>query len=359
MALTVVVFVPGILGTTLITPDEMFGSVWPDKVVVPGADVFKLLAPDPDDLQAGYVILNAATIMVYGGLETYFTQKLNYTSANASSLPSNPSKNVLVLTGYDWRKSNADSATAVNQTLQNVAEKYPGATIWLVAHSMGGLVCRYLLESRKFSNPTIAGLITIATPHLGVPLALSAITGEADTNKIIPANIIEQLVDCPTLTSTFELLPPPQNEFVFDSSNNAYSIWDESSPVYELLTNTQTGFSAPVAGFEAAQDFFSALDYSDQQNGRPNYYLFYGTGLATIESFLYSPNGGSAQADLAQQSSSADSGGDATVPMSSASFPGGWAQQRTGFSDLTHGELPNDDGVLAAVADILNGTSSG
>jgi hypothetical protein len=50
--------------------------------------------------------------------------------------------------------------------------------------------------------------------------------------------------------------------------------------------------------------------------------------------------------------------------MASTSFPGGWAQQRTGFSQLTkgapptHGALPNDDMVLAAVAGIINGTSS-
>ena len=52
--------------------------------------------------------------------------------------------------------------------------------------------------------------------------------------------------------------------------------------------------------------------------------------------------------DLAQQSSTTRGGGDGTVPMSSASFQGGWSATIDG-GPLTRGQLPNDTGVLNQV----------
>src|SRR5947209_10202207 len=221
MAQTIVVFVPGIMDTSLTAPLNI-QTVWPDQVAEQKDNAYALLTQS--GIQTGYV-LESITIDVYGGLVTYFVAK-GYRATNSDSLPTT-SDNVLVLCGYDWRLTNASSAATVDETLRNVAATYPGATVWLLAHSMGGLVSRYVLESGSFPNPTctVAGLITIATPHLGVPLALSAITGEVNTNDLLNPEIIEELVDYPQFTSTFELLPPFA-AFVSDGNNNAYSIWD-------------------------------------------------------------------------------------------------------------------------------------
>ena len=59
--------------------------------------------------------------------------------------------------------------------------------------------------------------------------------------------------------------------------------------------------------------------------------------------------GGSPVADLAQQSSTTSGGGDGTVPMSSASFQGGWSAATIDGGPLTDGQLPNDTGVLNQV----------
>jgi hypothetical protein len=346
MTQTVVVFVPGIMGTTLTAPHNL-QSVWPDQVGENPGNAFDLLTQS--DIQTGYVLQWITTKHdIYGQLVDTFISK-GYKAVNSDSL-SSTSDNVLVLCGYDWRVTNADSAATVDATLRNVAATYSGATIWLLAHSMGGIVSRYLIESGAFANPTytLAGLITIATPHLGVPLALSAITGEVNTNDLLNPQIIEELVDYPPFTSAFELLPPSA-PFVFDSAGNSYSVWDSTSPVYALLTNPQSGFDAPSESFTEAQAFLQKLDYGSAQNGRPDYYLVYGSGLSTVESFLYDPNGGSPTADLAQQDSTANGGGDGTVPMTSASFQNGWSTATMNGGALTHGELPNDTNVLNQV----------
>ncbi|KAF8078798.1 triacylglycerol lipase [Lyophyllum atratum] len=54
---------------------------------------------------------------------------------------------------------------------QKVSEVYPGRSVHLIGHSMGGLDCRYLtthLTQRKFS---VLSITTIATPHRGSSFA--------------------------------------------------------------------------------------------------------------------------------------------------------------------------------------------
>lgn len=354
MTQTIVVFVPGIMGSTLTAPHNAL-TVWPDQVVLHPSQALALLTQP--DLSAGDVLgWITSKYDIYGGFIDYFITSCGYLSVNAGSTLPTTEKNVLVLQAYDWRLSNADSAAAVDATLRAVAAAYSGATIWLVAHSMGGLVSRYVLESGAFADPTytVAGLITIATPHLGVPLALSAITGEVNTNNFLNPQIIEELVDFPQFTSTFQMLPP-STTFVFDANGDPFSIWATSSPVYQLLTST-SGFDAPAAGFAAATAFTSQLDFSSSQNGRPSYYLVYGSTLSTVQTFLYDSGGGSPQAQLASQQSTAGNGGDGTVPVWSASFPGGWATASLDAGALTHGQLPNDQGVLAQIGKWIAGS---
>lgn len=74
---------------------------------------------------------------------------------------------------YDWRKridSLADELAAF------IADKIPGGEqALLVGHSMGGLVSRAYLQ--KTINPPIAKLLTIGSPHQGVPIAYPAWAG--------------------------------------------------------------------------------------------------------------------------------------------------------------------------------------
>ena len=64
--------------------------------------------------------------------------------------------------------------------LQWLNRVHPGESIYLVGHSAGGLVARYTLvrlyQQQNFHRPgQVAGLLTIATPHLGTFRAMQAI----------------------------------------------------------------------------------------------------------------------------------------------------------------------------------------
>lgn len=56
------------------------------------------------------------------------------------------------------------------QYLARYLDGQPGQRILLVAHSMGGLDCRYLIRHLD-PDMRVRGLATVATPHRGTPLA--------------------------------------------------------------------------------------------------------------------------------------------------------------------------------------------
>ena len=107
---------------------------------------------------------------------------------------------------YDWRASNRWSAEALDAFVRPKLHDWRNgsggadAKLWLVCHSMGGLVARYFLEHLEGADIT-RHLLTIGTPHRGAPKALHAMVnglglGPLDLSKVIRS-----------FASTYELLP--------------------------------------------------------------------------------------------------------------------------------------------------------
>lgn len=63
----------------------------------------------------------------------------------------------------------------------------------LIAHSMGGLDCRYLISQLKHSNYQVVSLTTVATPHHGSECAdfLMEVARGTPLQKLFPASIAE------------------------------------------------------------------------------------------------------------------------------------------------------------------------
>jgi pimeloyl-ACP methyl ester carboxylesterase len=59
----------------------------------------------------------------------------------------------------------------LSDDLKALSEKNPGLRLVVVAHSMGGLVCRYCLETPGKQPACVSDLFTLGTPHSGSPLA--------------------------------------------------------------------------------------------------------------------------------------------------------------------------------------------
>ena len=79
---------------------------------------------------------------------------------------------------YDWRRDNRLAARRLQRAsatwLARRREKFPGAKLVLLAHSMGGLVARYFLEVLDGWRDT-AALITFGTPYRGSLDALDSL----------------------------------------------------------------------------------------------------------------------------------------------------------------------------------------
>jgi pimeloyl-ACP methyl ester carboxylesterase len=107
---------------------------------------------------------------------------------------------------YDWRASNRHAAQRLEgralETL-HAWRKHSGrddAKLWLVCHSMGGLVARYFCEHLGGAEHTRA-IVTFGTPHRGAVKALDAL---ANGKRIGPLDLSALVRSFP---SAYELLP--------------------------------------------------------------------------------------------------------------------------------------------------------
>ena len=145
-------------------------------------------------------------------------------------LPKND-HNLFIQVPYDWRRTNAyvtddgnsgqGSSVTLNQALTYIYKQLgDDINIYLVAHSMGGLVSRALLETENDENGKhiekpwknrLMGLFTLGTPHLGSPTALKAICGQFSKKfllwTIVPGRLFQGLIDMPGYSGGYELLP--------------------------------------------------------------------------------------------------------------------------------------------------------
>ena len=107
---------------------------------------------------------------------------------------------------YDWRASNRHAAAKLaDRALSALGQwkKDSGNTqakLWLVCHSMGGLVARYFCEQLG-GAPHTRAIVTLGTPHRGSVNALDAL---ANGKTFWPLNLTRFLRSMPAV---YELLP--------------------------------------------------------------------------------------------------------------------------------------------------------
>lgn len=210
------VFIPGIMGTEMVAAGGE--RVWPPK---PQETVFgykgaaKLLQPDT---RPGEVIRNVSCVDVYGSVIDRM-RALGFREGD-------PNRR-LRLFPYDWRLDLQSTADALAATLDEVGQE--GATeILIVAHSMGGLVARLVLESGAYADRPWFGRVVLfaalATPHRGAPLALARILGLDSTLGVSAADFRRIGADR-RYPSGYQLLPAPGED----------ACWDQSDPTLRPL----------------------------------------------------------------------------------------------------------------------------
>jgi pimeloyl-ACP methyl ester carboxylesterase len=342
----VAIFVPGIMGSVL---ERQLANgnrevIWPGSVaslVLPYNKMAELMR---DDLIVTDVIRSFSVSVQYQQIVDDLA-RCGFRERGQGGQPP-----TLYLCPYDWRRDNALAADVVADKVDAaVAEHGAGTQVSLIGHSMGGLVCRYYLESGVYgARPgfsAVRELFTLGTPHRGAPLALSAALG-FQKRLFLNAAQVRQLASDPRFTALYQLLPPRGEPFAWaDGAQNAYGVLD----IYDPQIAKSLGLV--TENLQAAEAFHAKLDINKrpQFQGQPvRYFFFVGTRQVTysvvkVLDLLTNPK------TYQITPFELDDAGDGTVPAWSGALTGVQGQPVGG----EHGTIYRNDTLLHTLGALL------
>lgn len=177
----VLVFVPGLMGSELWDDD---GKLWPGnaKDWAFGYSDAKFTRLCAENLVARDIVRSAVGIIdIYNVWISAFSSLSDF-ETNTPIFTEEGDAPTLFTVPYDWRKSITVGARTLSDVIARVIKIHgSNIEIHLVAHSMGGLVARYFLQSTEFHEATgsncIVSFLTFGTPHRGAIVALAAALG--------------------------------------------------------------------------------------------------------------------------------------------------------------------------------------
>lgn len=296
-----VLILPGIMGSRLGTQRLLFDDVlWVDPIEIALGKLTDLsLEEGPGEIEAVGVIqlsyLKLKLILRIGGYDADFFP-------------------------YDWRCD----LMHLGRTLAEKVAADPADEVFLVAHSMGGLVSRAALAQ---GGGKVKRLIMLGTPNSGSFVPVQALRGVYSVVRKVAAldlaHSAEELADkiFGTFPGLYQMLP-------FTAA------WSELD-LYDLYTWPASGPRPRPKVLQQAPASQLALAPADER-----FLLIAGVNQDTTTGLEIS--GGEF---IYQQSLE----GDGTVPLDFARLPG----MKTWYVEESHGSLPNNSSVCAAVKDLL------
>lgn len=303
------VFLPGIMGSHLSVShwatENAGEEVWPPtaiEVIFTGYKRFDLLMRQ--DLVAPAVIGTVAICDFYGGI----LGDLERIAHGRRMDPKLPDAEV-VRFPYDWRLDLREVAWTLSARLSEIQQNDPAARFTLIAHSMGGLLGRYLLESPEFVNEPwhqtdrLVRLIAIATPHDGSPLALDRILGGSETLGITAEQFME-FAAAPEFPSGYQLVPGDDAGYVRDETEGVMV----SATINPFGDEFTQAFNLEPQNIAANRGLREGLNLD---RAPCDYVFFAGTGQKTRT--------GMRRIGVSAEPIFDDTGGDETVPSFSAS----------------------------------------
>jgi pimeloyl-ACP methyl ester carboxylesterase len=291
-----VILLPGIMGSVLKLGEEI---IWPGPLSSLWLPYGKMQALMREDLVATDCIRTFSITKQY---QTLIDDLATCGFAEADR--------TLTVAAYDWRKDIADSAVTLAQHIDDAATAHGvDVEISIVAHSMGGLVGRYYLESGGFNGrpgfARVRQLITLGTPHNGAALALPLILGY-EKRLFLNKDQVLQAASDPRYPAAYQLLPPEGEPFALQGDSGGKPV-----NVYDSAVIRQLGLVA--ANISAAQRFRAGLDLARRPE-HVRYFFFAGNRQKTATHVLIRQS----EAKLRPVAIEEDDGGDGTVPIWSA-----------------------------------------
>ncbi len=336
----VVIVIPGITGSELRTAAGE--AVWPPRLLHLFGD-FSALAADKT---------GTATVPLVAG-----PPLADYYEALPVRLESLGYK--VYRFGYDWRADAAASAVA----LQALIQKTGASSVNLVAHSMGGLVAAAYL--RAYGPGKVRRLVTLGTPFLGTPGSLKTLE-IGDFVAGAPGWLLRPLFTqlFKNHPAWYQLLPSPS---YFASVAPYYVRKTVVGPAASERFGTAAATAAFVrsrpwanAGLLARYDLGLSAEVLVALLREVDAYFFVGLGHPTTGEleFVYEQVDG-AESFVTCQAHPVD--GDGAVVTGSATIGGRLESIHAGHSYFLHerhGQLLNNEAVIAQVARILRGQTA-
>ncbi|MBP1904775.1 hypothetical protein J2Z32_001399 [Paenibacillus turicensis] len=337
-----VVLIPGIMASEIYAGSE---KVWiPDwnfkenieklQMTKEGKEIIQLKAGSPDP-------------KYYKTLHDYLNQQFH-----------------VVDFGYDWRFGAKVNAGLLKNKINQIKTDSPDSKIFVVAHSMGGIIATEYINLGYGKN--IDKLVTIGTPYLGAPKASYIFeTGHPSGNFLKDQYINKSIKKImPNILSAYELLPS-KNYF---SLNNTYYLSHSVRIGPPYSSNFKSNFKQIKhdnyystksylssrkwlndSMLNSAEKFHDNLDIINNLNSIDSYYII-GDKVSTF--------GGMNINDVAVNQTVGDVKsiqGDGTVPVISASVGNKLNSSRTYYIQEEHSKLPGNVNVQKQVENILLG----
>jgi pimeloyl-ACP methyl ester carboxylesterase len=301
-----IVVVPGTMGTSLILPgsngqpDE---EVWPPTALETQFGYKRREKLASDAVRPGAIIEKVLCFDFYGPL-IGLAREAGYDDGSATKR--------LVRFPYDWRRDLFDIAADLARQLATLHADGARRVV-LVGHSMGGLVCRLLLESETWRGEPwfkdVTQFIAVATPHAGAALALARVLG-LDSAMGISGKDFAWLADQERWPSGYQLLPAPGED----------ACWNQTPVTLDPLDIYEAGTAALLGLNPKLLDRVRALHAVLAAGNRPDkvrYFYFASSGHRTVTRVNVFAHAGAI--DPARSAVTQTEGaGDGTVPMFSA-----------------------------------------
>lgn len=244
--------------------------------------------------------------------------------------------------GYDWRACNVKSGQALAAFLQKRTDDADRVT--LLAHSMGALICRAFLADPASAHlhPRIYRVIQMGAPVLGSPKAFYTLKNSPRIHAFFDAALRKRqrrhpelyrflLNSLGTFQSLFQMLPPANEQIVFDVAGTQYSALNQdlwTSEAVPLLRGAET-LHALLTGLTSDKLF-----------------ALYSTQVPTERAYLIDTR------KMVKEVSKPLVFGDGTVTIASASAAT-VERNRISFSNVSHDNLPISQEVWRSLEGLL------
>ena len=334
----VMIFVPGLMGSELW---DDAGKLWPgnakDWAFGYSDEKFDRLCAD--DLATPDIVREAVGIVdIYGRWIDAFGS-LRSQNDDAPLFVETGHKPTLIAVPYDWRKSIAVGAVAVANAVERAFALHgPTAELHLAAHSMGGLVSRYFLQSGLYDQiagfDRIVSFLTFGTPHRGAVVALAAALGQHKAD-FLNSKQSRILANDPRFRGLYDLLPQPGSKPIWARGGKGRLV---AHDVFDAQVAQAIGLDQASLGATRA-----IHDVLAQRWPKLRTFLFVGSRFETMTHALW--NGGANAAIVKSKD-----GGDGTVNLQGAIME----QQQIRLTDRNHMTLIAATETREALQDLFD-----